>query len=170
MSKPATPVEDRIAEHVELDTKTGCWRWVGPTHSSGYPMLKVAGQKELIRPILYRMAFGEPRSKLTARPQVRMECGRQDCVCPEHMVVIDDEHRELLQLRGEIYQQGFRRFRQNPSDPKLRRLVSSGYINWKAKTIMEERRQAREAAKSPEVQVIVNSLRRKATIIGAAPT
>jgi len=171
MSKPAQPVEDRIVEHVEYDAETCCWLWTGPMSSSGYPALKIEGRKELLRPLMYREAFGEPPpSKHTSRPQIRMTCKQKTCICPEHMVVLTDKARELQRLRRQIFLEGFRQFQRDPNNPKLRRLVSAGYIAWKAKTIMAERQQAREAAESPEVQAVIDSVRRKATITGAAPT
>lgn len=170
MSRPTQPVEDRIAEYIDLDAESGCWIWTGPTHSGGYPALTVEGRKELVRLLVYRLTFGEPQSSLTRRPQIRMECSQKLCVCPEHMIVLDDAHRELQQLRREIYLDGLRRLQREPKNQKLRRLVSGGYVNWKAAKIIAERQANREAAQSPEVKAIIDSVRRKATITGAAPT
>ena len=165
MPRVAAPVEDRIAENVTVDPSTGCWLWDGPTSSGGYPALKIGGEKELLRPLMYRLAFGEPQSKLTRRPQVRMECKQQSCICPEHMIVMDDAHRELQQLRREIFQEGFRDFTRDPSNPKFRWRVSGKYINWKAAKIMEERQRALEVRQSPAVQAFIDQIRRKAVII-----
>jgi hypothetical protein len=170
MARKSRPTAERITEYIATDQASGCWVWTGPLSSGGYPVLKIGGEKALVRPLIYRLARGEPESRFTARPQIRMACGKQPCVNPDHMVVLTDEDRELQQIRQELFLEGRRLMRiRGRDDPRARRRLHPGYIEWRSQKILQGRLAERNAAQSPEVLRILHAIRTREFAQGAVP-
>jgi hypothetical protein len=128
-------------------------------------MLKVDGERRCIRPMMYEMLHGgRPQSGMVGRPQIKMRCDVEACVNPDHMVVGTDEDRLLTKIKQEVYLRGVTRAQVNP---RCRFMITSTYIEAEAKRQLEARLAA-QATPSPEVQRIVDLIRRHPGSPGSA--
>ena len=119
MPRHPEPLEARLNRFIEPN-EDGCWIWTGAT-KRGAPMLKIAGERRCVRPLIYEMHHGgRPQSGMVDHPRIQMRCGVEGCVNPTHMAVATDEDRLLTQLKQEAYLRGLTRAQANPTAPSSR--------------------------------------------------
>ena len=156
MPRRSEPLEDRLAHCIQPD-ENGCWIWTG-TIRRGSPMLKIAGERRCVRPLLYEVSHGDrPHSNIVARPQIKMRCGVERCVNPDHMVVTTDEDRLLMQIKQEVYLRGLARAQANPG---CRFMTTPAYIEAEARRQLNARL-ATQTPPTPEVQNLIDQIRRR---------
>lgn len=146
------PLEDRLCRFIDPDGN-GCWIWTGPSRR-GSPMLKVDGERRCVRPMLYAMQHGSrPSSDMVARPQIKMACGVEACVCPDHMAVASDQDRLLTAIKQEIW-------REVAGSTHLRWMLRPEKLEAEARRRLERRLAAQEPL-PPEAQAIIDQIRRR---------
>lgn len=163
MPRHPEPLEARLNRFIELN-EGGCWIWTGSIRR-GSPMLKLDGERRCVRPLVFEMHHGgRPQSGMVDYPRIRMQCGIEGCVNPAHMSVATDEDRLLTQLKQETYLRGLTRARVNP---RCGYMTTPRYVEAEARRQLDARL-AVQATPSPEVQSIVDLIRRRPGAQGPA--
>lgn len=148
-------LEDRLVRFIQ-PAENGCWLWNGPTHR-GYPVLKIDGEKRCVRPLMYEMQNGtRPKSEMVARPQIKMSCGVQACVNPDHMLVATDQERLLTRLKQEVYMEGKAKAGTNS---RFRFMTTPAYVSKEAQQRLELQMVVRNP--TPEVQDLLAQIRNR---------
>jgi hypothetical protein len=98
------------------------------------------------------------------RPQIKMRCGVETCVNPDHMMVATDEDRLLTQIKQEVYLRGLARAQANP---RCRYMTTPGYVEAEAKRQLDARLAA-QTPPTPEVQNLINQIQRRPGAQGTA--
>jgi hypothetical protein len=91
MARTTTPVAERFAAKLHIDTEVGCvgkdgnWspcvQWTGAISSTGYGNLKVEGQTVLAHRLSYQMAYG----RIPEGMVLDHLCSRRRCTNPLHL-------------------------------------------------------------------------------------
>jgi hypothetical protein len=156
MPRCPEPLETRLNRFIELN-EDGCWIWTGSIRR-GSPMLKLNGERRCVRPMLFEMHHGgRPQSSMVDHPRIRMKCGVEGCVSPDHMVVAADEDRLLTQLKQEAYLRGLTRAQVNP---RFGYMTTPAYIDAEARRQLDARLAA-QTPPTPEVQNILDQIQRR---------
>jgi hypothetical protein len=156
MPRHPEPLEARLNRFIEPN-EDGCWIWTGAT-KRGAPMLKIAGERRCVRPLIYEMHHGgRPQSGMVDHPRIQMRCGVEGCVKPTHMAVATDEDRLLTQLKQEAYLRGLTRAQANP---RCQFMTTPRYIEAEARRQLDARLAA-QMPPTPEVQAILDRIQRR---------
>lgn len=85
MSKPASPLRDRLEKWVHHEPNTGCWLWAGPCGGgrSRYRILRLAGTDTNIT--THRLAWQLFRGPIPDGMHVCHRCDTPECVNPDHL-------------------------------------------------------------------------------------
>jgi hypothetical protein len=156
MPRHPEPLEARLNRFIEPN-EDGCWIWTGAT-KRGAPMLKIAGERRCVRPLIYEMHHGgRPQSGMVDHPRIRMRCGVEACMNPAHMSVVTDEDRLLTQFKQEAYLRGLTRAQVNP---RFGYMTTPAYIDAEARRQLDARLAA-QTPPTPEVQNILDQIQRR---------
>lgn len=83
MSRPATPVAERLAARVSIDPETGCHNWSGG-NVRGYGLLRVGDKQRYTHRVAYELAHGP----IPGGYQVDHLCRNPACINPEHLEAV----------------------------------------------------------------------------------
>jgi hypothetical protein len=156
MPRHPEPLEARLNRFIEPN-EDGCWIWTGAI-KRGAPMLKIAGERRCVRPLIYEMHHGgRPQSGMVDHPRIRMRCGVEACMNPAHMSVVTDEDRLLTQFKQEAYLRGLTRAQVNP---RFGYMTTPAYIDAEARRQLDARLAA-QTPPTPEVQNILDQIQRR---------
>lgn len=79
---------ERIANKIQVDQQSNCWRWASVKNSRGYGRVWLNGKVQLTHRAVYSMLIGEIQSGLT----LDHICRVVDCCNPAHLEPVS--HRE----------------------------------------------------------------------------
>jgi hypothetical protein len=110
MNKKLTTVLDRlynktIIPYNQDGTKdySKCWDWNGGTNSSGYGMMRVPDQLNMVLVHRVMMVEYNKNMRYNDRCEVLHECGNKNCVNPKHLVKGNIKDRHALQRKYKAY-------------------------------------------------------------------
>ncbi len=81
LTKPGTPLTDRLSVFSMPVSESGCWLWLGTVNAHGYGRLKIKGKMEYA----HRVSWETHRGSIPPRFHVLHHCDVRSCVNPSHL-------------------------------------------------------------------------------------
>lgn len=100
MSRPSTPLEDRILDKVKIDDNTGCWHFTGAKNNIGYGMIRKSLKDGMAT--AHKAMYEIDSNTIVPDDYVVMHlCESYDCVNPAHLdMATRKDVTDLMKVRG----------------------------------------------------------------------
>lgn len=90
-------IEERLFDKYKLDSKTGCWLFLGAKNEKGYGLIRIKGKLIKIHRLSYEFFIG-----LLINDALHIkQCPNRNCFNPTHLY--DGTHQDNMRDRDEIY-------------------------------------------------------------------
>ena len=80
----------RFVARVEVDAASGCWRWVGAAGGFRHGTFSKYDGDQLVQVSARRFAWAANHGRISRGQVVRTTCGTEECVNPDHLVLVED--------------------------------------------------------------------------------
>lgn len=90
-------IEERLFDKYKLDSKTGCWLFLGAKNEKGYGLIRIKGKLYKVHRLSYEYFIGP----LTNDALHKEQCPYRHCFNPIHLY--DGTHQENMSDRDRKY-------------------------------------------------------------------
>lgn len=80
----------RFVARVEVDATSGCWHWVGAAGGFRHGTFTKYDGDQMVQVSARRFAWAANHGSITRGQFVRTTCGTEECVNPDHLVLVED--------------------------------------------------------------------------------
>lgn len=81
----------RFVARVEVDAASGCWRWLGARGPFRHgTFTKCMDGDQAVQVSVRRFAWAANHGRIERGQVVRTNCGTEECVNPDHLVLVED--------------------------------------------------------------------------------
>lgn len=81
-------IPKRIAERIEVDTESGCWRVKGWNSKNGFANISILGNTIKVHRLMYTLFVGPIPDGMVVDHSRRKGCRHRDCCNPEHLEAV----------------------------------------------------------------------------------